>query len=162
MRYVRFAALMALAFAPRARAQFSPSRFVPAVEFRDTVASCAQPTASLERGERAFSLRFGDADSAARVVTAIWRKDGTLLSYSDARGDLRPPFPADVRRNPRTTIKIDMLQHVALTYNDVDGEQQGSAASDSEGAIDMENLGPPRRMLERLRQQCGAPSGAPH
>lgn len=162
MRYVRFAALMALAFAPRAHAQFSPSRFVPAVEFPDTVAHCAQPIASLERGERAFSLRFGDADSAARVVTAIWRKDGTLLSYSDARGDLRPPFPADVRRNPRTTIKIDMLQHVALTYNDVDGEQQGSAASDSEGAIDMENLGPPRRMLERLRQQCGAPSGAPH
>lgn len=162
MRYVRFAALMALAFAPRARAQFSPSRFVPAVQFPDTVANCAQPTASLKPGERAFSLRFGDTDSAARVVTAIWRKDGTLLNYSDARGDLRPPFPADVRRNPRTTIKIDMLQHVALTYNDVDGEQQGSAASDSEGAIDMENLGPPRRMLERLRQQCGAPGGAPH
>jgi hypothetical protein len=157
MRYVRLAALMALAFAPRAQAQFSPSRFVPAVEFRDTVASCAQPTPSPEPGQRAFSLRFGDADSAARVVTAIWGKDGRLLSYSDARGDLRPPFPADVRRNPRTTIKIDMLQHVALTYNDVDGEQQGSAASDSEGAIDMDNLGPPRRMLERLRQQCGAP-----
>ena len=157
MRYVRLAALMALAFAPRAHAQFSPSRFVPAVEFRDTVASCALPTASPAPGERAFSLRFGDADSAARVVTAIWGKGGKLLSYSDARGDLRPPFPADVRRNPRTTIKIDMLQHVALTYNDVDGEQQGSAASDSEGAIDMENLGPPRRMLERLRQQCGAP-----
>ena len=101
MRCLRFAALMALAFAPRAVAQFSPSRFVPAVEFRDTVGNCAQPAASLQPGERGFSLRFGDADSAARIVTAIWRRDGKLLSYSDTRGDLRPPFPADVRRSPQ-------------------------------------------------------------
>ena len=38
-------------------------------------------------------------------------------------------------------------------YNDVDGEQQGSAASDADGAMDSENLGPPRQMLERLYGQ---------
>ena len=156
MQFIRLAPLLSVLFARRALAQLPPSHFVPAVEFRDTVANCTQPTTSLQSGERGFSLRFGDADSAARIVTAVW-KNGKLLSYSDERGDLRPPFPADVRRNPRTTIKLDLLQHVALTYNDVDGEQQGSAASDSEGAIDSQNLGPPRRMLERLRRQCGAP-----
>lgn len=138
-------------------AQYSPSHFVPAVEFRDTVASCAQATASLNPGERGFSLRFGDADSAQRVVTAVWGGNGKLLRYTDTRGDLRPPFPADVRRNPRTTITIDVPKHVALMYNDVDGEQQGSAASDAEGAIESENLGPPKQLLERLRRQCGAP-----
>jgi hypothetical protein len=52
---------------------------------------------------------------------------------------------------------IDVPKQVALMYNDVDGDQQGSAASDAEGAIESDNLGPPRQMLERLRHQCGAP-----
>ena len=157
MRSYRLAMLMAVLVAQPVVAQFAPSHFVPAVEFRDTVASCTQPTVTLQAGERGFSLRFGGTDSAQRIVTAIWGSDGKLVSYSDARGDLRPPFPADARRNPRTTIKIDVPRHVALMYNDVDGEQQGSAASDADGAMDSNNLGPPRMMLDRLRRQCGAP-----
>lgn len=157
MRSVRFAFLIAVLVARSGVAQYPPSHFVPAVEFRDTVASCVQPTISLHHGERAFSLRFGGVDSAQRVVTGVWGSDGRLVNYSDARGDLRPPFPPDARRNPRTTITIDVLRHVTLMYNDVDGEQQGSAASDAEGAMDSDNLGPPRQMLDRLRRQCGAP-----
>jgi hypothetical protein len=157
MRYFRLFPLAAVLVAHPAAAQFPPSRFVPAVEFPGTTASCSQPTATLQPGEYAFSLRFGDADSAQRVVTAVWKRGGKLVRYSDARGDLRPPFPANAHRNPRTTITIDLVQHVALMYNDVDGEQTGSAASDSEGAMDADNLGPPREMLERLRRQCGAP-----
>jgi len=157
MWYVRLATLIVVLVARPCVAQYAPSHFVPAVEFPDSVASCTQPTVTLHPGERGFSLRFGSVDSAQRIVTGVWSSDGKLLSYSDARGDLRPPFPADARRNPRTTIMIDMPKHVALMYNDVDGEQQGSAASDSDGAMDSENLGPPRQMLERLRRQCGAP-----
>jgi len=157
MRYVRFAILIAVLVARPGVAQYAPSHFVPAVEFRDTVATCLQPAASLQPGERGFSLRFGDVDSSQRVVTAVWRSDGKLLRYTDARGDLRPPFPANARRSPRTTITVDLLRQVTLMYNDVDGEQQGSAASDAEGAIDSPNLGPPRQMLDRLRLQCGAP-----
>jgi len=157
MRYVRFVILIGVLIARPGVAQYPPSHFVPAVDFRDTAADCAQPTAALQPGERGFSLRFGSVDSAQRVVTAIWRSDGRLVRYTDARGDLRPPFPADVRRNPRTTITIDVLRQVTLMYNDVDGEQQGSAASDAEGAIDSQNLGPPRQLLDRLRRQCGAP-----
>ena len=157
MWHFRSAMLIVVFVARPGAAQYAPAHFVPAVEFPDTVASCVQPTTVLRAGERAFSLRFGTVDSAKRVVTAVWRDDGQLLSYSDSRGDLRPLFPADARRSPRTTITIDVLRHVALMYNDVDGEQQGSAASDAEGAMDSENLGPPRQLLERLRRQCGAP-----
>ncbi len=157
MRCFRFVTLVAMLVARPVVAQLAPSHFVPAVEFRDTVASCAQGVANLSPGERGYSLRFGDADSAQRVVTAVWGSNGKLLRYSDTRGDLRPPFPADARRNPRTTITIDVPKHVALMYNDVEGQQQGSAASDAEGAIESDNLGPPRQMLERLRRQCGAP-----
>lgn len=157
MRSLRLAALMAVLVAQPLVAQFPPSQFIPAVVFGDTVASCAQPTVSLQAGERGYALRFGGSDSAQRIVTAIWGSDGKLVSYLDARGDLRPPFPVDAPRNPRTTIKIDVPRHVALMYNDVGGEQQGSAASDADGAMDSENLGPPRRMLDRLRRQCGAP-----
>ena len=157
---MRFHCLVAVAtalIAQSADAQLPPSQFVPAVDFRDTVATCTQAPASLNPGERGFSLRFGTADSAQRIVSAVWGADGKLLRYADARGDLRPPFPADARRNPRTTITLDVPNHVALMYNDVDGEQQGSAASDADGAMDSDNLGPPRRMLERLHRQCGAP-----
>ena len=157
MRYVRVLTILAAVVARKADAQLPPSHFVPAVDFRDTIATCAEPPASLGPGERGFSLRFGQADSAQRIITAVWGRGGSLIRYSDARGDLRPPFPADARRNPRTTITIDVPKHVALMYNDVDGEQQGSAASDADGAMDSENLGPPRRMLDRLRRQCGAP-----
>jgi hypothetical protein len=155
MRYIRFATLLVALAGRSALAQVSPRHFVAAVEFRDTVATCVQPPVGLHAGERAYSLRFGSVDSARRIVTAVWAADGALLKYSDERGDLRPPFPANVQRNPRTTIFLDMLRHVALTYNDVDGEQQGSAASDADGALDLENLGEPRRMIERLRRQCG-------
>lgn len=157
MWLLRSAMLMVALVTRPAGAQYAPTHFVPAVEFTDTVANCVQPTTALHPGERAFSLRFGRADSAQRIVTAVWGSGGKLLSYSDSRGDLRPPFPANAQRNPRTTITIDVLRHVALMYNDVDGEQQGSAASDAEGAMESENLGPPRQMLERLRRQCGAP-----
>ena len=157
MWYCRSALLTVVRIARASHAQYAPTHFVPAVEFHDTVATCVQPTTLLQRGERGFSLRFGSVDSAQRVVTGVWGSDGRLLTYSDARGDLRPPFPADAQRNPRTTIKIDILRHVALMYNDVDGEQQGSAASDAEGAMESDNLGPPRQLLERLRRQCGAP-----
>src|SRR5215510_1073966 len=114
MRHLRLAVLIAVLVARSGAAQYPPSHFVPAVEFRDSVASCVQPAVSLHAGERAFSLRFGGVDSAQRVVTAVWGGDGRLLNYSDARGDLRPPFPADARRNPRTTITIDVLRHVTL------------------------------------------------
>lgn len=157
MRYIRFVVLMMGLAARPAAAQMAPRYFVPAVEFRDTTATCVEPPANLPPGERGYSLRFGTADSAERIVTAIWSRNGKLARYSDTRGDLRPPFPANAARNPKTTITIDVPRQVVLMYNDVEGEQQGSAASDSDGALDSDNLGPPRRMLERLRRQCGAP-----
>jgi len=157
MWILRFAIVISAVAARPADAQYSPTHFVPAVEFRDTVATCVPASSPVRAGEHAFTLRFGTIDSAQRIVTGVWGSDGRLLSYSDARGDLRPPFPAEAQRNPRTTIKIDVVRHVALMYNDVDGEQQGSAASDAEGAMESENLGPPRQLLERLRRQCGAP-----
>ena len=157
MPYIRFVALMAVLAAYPVGAQLPPKYFVPAVEFPDTVATCAEPPANLPAGERGYSLRFGSADSAERIITAIWGRDGKLIRYSDTRGDLRPPFPANAARSPKTTITIDVPRQVVLMYNDVDGEQQGSAASDSDGALDSDNLGPPRQMLERLRRQCGAP-----
>lgn len=157
MRYIRFLILLAVAASRPASAQLPPSYFAPAVEFRDTAATCANAPATLHPGERGFSLRFGSADSAERIVTGVWGADGKLLRYSDARGDLRPPFPANAPRNPKTTIVIDVPRQVVLMYNDVDGEQQGSAASDADGALNSSNLGHPRRLLERLHQQCGAP-----
>jgi hypothetical protein len=157
MRYFCFAILIMVPAARTTAAQLPPRYFVPAVEFHDTVGTCVAPPANLPPGERGFSLRFGSADSAERIVTAVWGAAGKLVRYSDSRGDLRPPFPADAPRNPKTTITIDVPRQVVLMYNDVAGEQQGSAAADSESALDSENLGPPRRMLERLRRQCGAP-----
>lgn len=157
MRYIRFVLATATLVARPAVAQLPPKYFVPAVEVHDTAATCMEAPANLHPGERGSSLRFGSADSAERIVTAIWGADGKLLHYSDTRGDLRPPFPANAPRNPKTTITIDVPRQVVLMYNDVEGEQQGSAASDSDEALDSENLGPPRRMLERLRRECGPP-----
>ena len=58
MRYVRFAILIAVLVARPGAAQYAPSHFVPAVEFRDTVATCLQPAASLQPGERGLSLQM--------------------------------------------------------------------------------------------------------
>ena len=142
-----------------ARAQAPGSHgFVPAVAWKDTVARCETPTGGmLSPDERGFLLRFGKADSAGRVVTAVWDTIGHLRRYSDARGDLRGPGVSASQRGDRTTIVIDIVKGMALLMNDQRGSAGKASMMTAASALDDASLGPPRQMLARMHVQCGAP-----
>jgi hypothetical protein len=135
-----------------------PARgFVPLVEWPDTTATCADFDAGLQPGERGYSLRFGVNDSSNRVVSAVWDSTGSLRRYSDARGDLRPRL-AGGELGPRTTIALDFDKRIALLTNEDRGRSRGNALIPPTEALNASSLGPPRHLLARLHNQCGAPA----
>ena len=156
-RMLLSASFTLLAAAPLS-AQSVANRFVPSVEFADTTATCSTlPPNMLQVGERGFLLRFGPSDVNRRVVTAVWDSAGQLRRYSDARGDLRGPGTPKAERGKRTTITIDVAKNGALLWNEEHGQSETATMTTSADALDATRLGPPRRLLARLHEQCGAP-----
>lgn len=149
--------VVCLAGAGAARAQ-TPANFVPLVPAADTIATCEISNgAELQPGEVGFRLRFPQHGADERVVSAVWDSSGHLRRYSDARGDLRgPPLTAD-ERGARTTIVIDVVKGMALLINDEHGKTRGSAMTTAAAALSADRLGPPKRLLERLHEQCHSP-----
>lgn len=140
--------------------QGNAADFVPAVTVDDTVATCAaQLPDLLQPDEQGFVLRFGsDPHNPKRVVAAAWDTSGHLRRYSDARGDLRGPPVAIADRGARTTIIIDVVKGMALLLNESRGRSFGSMMASPNDALVAERLGPPKRILERMHTQCGAPA----
>jgi hypothetical protein len=135
------------------------ANFVPAVVLRDTLASCeAQPAAILSDDEKGYVLRFGSGGTTSRLVSAVWDTSGHLRRYSDARGDLRGPTVASADLGARTSIVIDLVKGIALLMNESHGRSSGAALTTPAEALVAEHLGPPKRLLERLHTQCGAPA----
>ena len=133
--------------------------FVPAVVDQDTIATCEiQPAVVLSEDEKGYALRFGSPGAEGRVVTAVWDTSGRLRRYSDARGDLRGPPVAVADLGARTSIVIDFVKGISLLMNEAHGRSTGSAMTTPAEALVAERLGPPKRLLERLHTQCGAPS----
>lgn len=149
-----------LTFARTAAAQRAGA-FSPAVTTDDSVATCApQSPAVLQPDEQGYVLRFGAKGTSPtrRVVSAVWDTSGHLRRYSDARGDLRgPPIPI-AERAERTTIVIDFVKGSALLTNDSHGRSYGAILTTAADALGAERLGPPKRLLERLHTECGAPA----
>lgn len=160
MRHCLSCAALLLAVASPTFAQRA-STFVPTVTVDDSVATCAaQPPTVLQPDEIGYVLRFGPAgaDSAHRVVSAVWDTSGHLRRYSDARGDLRgPPVPV-AERGARTSILIDFSKGMALLLNEAHGRSFGSITTTPVDALTAASLGPPERLLERMHTQCGAPA----
>ena len=133
--------------------------FVPSVVLPDTVAKCeAQSDAILSDDEKGYVLRFGSGGTTGRVVSAVWDTSGRLRRYSDSRGDLRGPAVASADREARTSIVIDFVKGMALLMNESHGRSSGAALTTPAEALVAERLGPPKRLLERLHTQCGAPA----
>ena len=161
VKYVVLCAGLSLAMPSTAVAQQqNAADFVPAVTVDDTVATCsAQSPDLLQPGEQGFVLRFGsDPHNPKRVVAAAWDSSGHLRRYSDGRGDLRGPPVAIADRGPRTTIIIDVVKGKALLLNESHGRSFGSMLASPNDALIAERLGPPKRVLERMHRQCGAPA----
>jgi hypothetical protein len=152
------AALIASGIVAPIDAQPVLQRFVPLVEWEDTAATCVEFIAGVRDGERGYSLRFGTSDSSNRVVSAVWDSTGALRRYSDARADLRPRFIAGDQLGSHTIIAIDFDRQIALMSNIERGQDRGNVLIAASDAMEASMLGPPRRLLARLQQQCGAPN----
>lgn len=123
-------------------------------DFRPTLAAFGDRgrcrTLATEGGGRVVLLEFENGPGGAeRTVSLEYDAAGTPLVYADARGDLSRDGGG-----PLTSITIRLSQGDAQASNGFGGAvpfYQGQAAA----ALEMENLGSPRVMMERIRRECG-------
>lgn len=104
---------------------------------------------TVDEGERHLvTLRFVGPGQTARNLAVALNTRGELVSYSDVRGDLKVGGTG-----PRTVVSVNFENGMALALNersDPAGVTMGSAAE----AMELENLGNPRRMSELVKRRC--------
>ena len=96
-------------------------------------------------------LSFAGAEGARRNVALTVDADGKLLSYSDACGDLEMHGT-----RPRTVVTVGFDGNTSTAMNEHAGSTgtPGMAIGTAAEAMDLENLGTPRRMIEMVKRRC--------
>ena len=161
MRRIAILVLACVACAPRAtvtrvgsvavdyvRSSGSLAAFVAAVPAFEGAGECETFPEGPRRG---VSLSFEGPAGARRKVALFLDADGKLLSYSDARGDLQL-----TGTGPRTIVTVGFDGNTSTAMNDHDGSagRPGMVIGTAAEAMDLENLGTPRRMMELVKQRC--------
>jgi hypothetical protein len=100
-----------------------------------------------DQGRRVL-LWFPGPGQAARSVSVEVDARGEVLSYSDVRGDVQVDGTG-----PRTSIMVDLEHDNALAMNERVAAPAVTMGRGAE-AMDLENLGNPRRMIELVRGRC--------
>ncbi|MFL5382070.1 MAG: hypothetical protein ACJ8GN_06110 [Longimicrobiaceae bacterium] len=101
----------------------------------------------LEEGRRVL-LQFRGPGQSSRSVSVEVDPQGKVLSYSDVRGDVQINGTG-----PRTAIMVKLDTDVVLAMNERVAEP-GTAMGRAAEAMELENLGNPRRMIELVRRRC--------
>lgn len=101
------------------------------------------------KGERhVVTLRFEGPGQTARNLAVGMNARGEMVSYSDIRGDLKVDGTG-----PRTVVSVNLERGVALALNER-GEAPGVTMGSAAEAMELENLGNPRRMSELVKRRC--------
>jgi len=104
-----------------------------------------------EGPRRTVLLSFEGPEGARRNVALRLDADGKLLSYSDVRGDLEMNGTG-----PQTAVTVGFDGNTSTARNEHGGSRgtTGMAMGTAAEAMDLENLGTPRRMMEVVKQRC--------
>ena len=102
---------------------------------------------TFDQGRRVL-LHFTGPGEAARSVSVVVDAQGQVLSYSDVRGDVQVHGTG-----PRTSVMINFGNDTGVAINER-GSAPGLTMGRGTEAMDLENLGTPRRMVEMLKQRC--------
>jgi len=100
--------------------------------------------------DRIVVLLFKGPAPEERSVALTVDAQGKVLGYSDVRGNLYRGT------RPRTSVTVDLEGNTSTAENEHGGARgtpgmtMGSAAE----AMDLENLGTPRRMIEMVKRRC--------
>lgn len=119
------------------------ARFVAAVPPFEEGGACRR----VDEGRRVM-LQFTGPGVTRRDVSVEVDAQGNVLSYSDVRGDVRIDGTG-----PRTSIMVDLGKDTGFAMNDHVSPREVATGGAAE-AMDLENLGNPRRMIELLRRRC--------
>jgi hypothetical protein len=97
------------------------------------------------------TLRFEGPDGARRSVALDVDAQGRVVHYSDVRGDLESHGTG-----PRTSVTVDLENDTGTAMNEHGGARgtPGLTLGRGEEAMELANLGTPRRMIERVKQRC--------
>jgi hypothetical protein len=127
------------------------SGFVAAVPAFEGEGRCQ--TIPVSGGEQLRVLQMDGPGGARRSVSLRFDGAGTLLSYSDVRGDLRVNGDG-----PKTAITLGFDNGSGTAMNErapAAAATQGIVISRPEAMLDLANLGTPRRMIETVKARCG-------
>lgn len=126
--------------------------FVPAVAAVTEGGECARLAS--RPGQTLFLLSFPSRTASQRNVSVVVDTAGTLLTYSDLRGDLRRP---ELRTGPVTAITINFERSLASATNEPPGQIARMVQGTPAQLLAAEHLGPPGALIAQLRDRCGAP-----
>lgn len=106
-------------------------------------------TRDMQGGERLVLLASGTESAGRRVGFAV-DAAGTVVSYSDIRGELR-----EGRAGATTLIALDFVRDAGSARNERGGRVETLATGRASEMRTLENLGNPARMIETVRARCG-------
>ena len=118
--------------------------FIPAVAAQDGAGTCRllkPPTG------RITLWSFPDFAHATRNVALEYDTTGRFVNYSDLRGDL-------LGGGPKTSITMNLEAGLGTAWNRNSGARNGAVTAPVALMMESENLGAPRKTIERVRQQC--------
>jgi hypothetical protein len=101
-----------------------------------------------EAGRQVVTLRFAGPGETVRSLALTMDARGEVVNYSDARGDLKVDGTG-----PRTVVSVNLELGVAMALNER-GDAPGVTTGGAAKAMELENLGNPRRMSELVKRRC--------
>jgi hypothetical protein len=128
------------------------SDFVPAVAAVSEGGEC--DTLAIGGDTYLVGLTFPSLAQPQRRVSLRIDGKGTILTYSDLRGDRRPP---EKRTAPLTAITINFDQRIGTAGNEWPGRPDQTAFGTPEAVMAAENLGQPGEMLKLVKARCLGP-----
>ena len=129
--------------------------FVAAVPAISTGGECQ--TIPIDRGSRLVLLSFPARAHAERNVSLRLDAAGTLLNYSDVRGDLRR---REQRTGAVTSVVITFDQGVGTASNEWPDRPIQLVFGTPAEILAAENLGRPSEMVKEVIARCAPPSPA--
>ena len=127
----------------------SLSAFVPGVVAVTEGGECE--TIPLDGSRRMVLMSFPSRAAAQRAVAVQVAPNGTVLNYSDLRGDRRPVAE---RTGPLTAITINFELRAGTAANEWPGRPNELVFGTPEAFMAAENLGRPGEMLKLVTSRC--------
>jgi hypothetical protein len=134
------------------------SEFVAAVPAVDGDGRCETFPVRFGPGQRALFYGFGPHNRPTRRIMVLLDADGSVVRYSDGRGDLRAPMDPTVSAHDplgqRTSIAIDWFKQSGVFVNTLGTLPSTGIRAEGPDVLVAGNLGSPGLMVAIIRARC--------